>query len=294
MRFRQLSRRARGLARRLLSRPTRPAAAEVIAQPAPPEVAPPVAAPVPALVKLAAASIYFDFDSAELGEPTRAALQSFFDLAQQGYDQAIRIEETATSAGRASTTWRWAAPRRRSEEVPDRSRTSGKPHRHHQLRQGAAARSGHDEEAWRENRRDDLVRSARLRTRSAKPRADRIDPVHRSRVEICISEVSVLWTGQRSAISSSRARCASSRAPSARSRARSDRSPSLVSQSGNRERGSSRGSSALRRQATAIPLCRAYICSVIAVQLAQGGDEKVVGRGPRIGSPRSSGSSETR
>jgi len=135
-----------------------PAAAEVIAQPAPPPVAPPVAAPVPAPVKLAAASIYFDFDSAELGDPTRAALQAFFDLAQQGYDQAIRIEGNCDERG--SREYNLALGQRRADAAKKYLTDLGLPASRVVTISFGKERPrapGHDEEAWRENRRDDLV-----------------------------------------------------------------------------------------------------------------------------------------
>lgn len=134
------------------------APAQVIAEPTPPPVVQPAAAPVPAPVKLAAASIYFDFDSAELAEPTRAALQAFFDLAQQGYDQAIRIEGNCDERG--SREYNLALGQRRADAAKKYLTDLGLPANRVSTISFGKERPrapGHDEEAWRENRRDDVV-----------------------------------------------------------------------------------------------------------------------------------------
>jgi len=140
------------------AQPAPPPAAQVIAEPAPVEVAAPVAAPAPAPVKLAAASVYFDFDSAELSEPTRAALQAFFDLARQGYDQAIRIEGNCDERG--SREYNLALGQRRADAAKKYLADLGLPASRIVTISFGNERPrapGHDEEAWRENRRDDLV-----------------------------------------------------------------------------------------------------------------------------------------
>jgi peptidoglycan-associated lipoprotein len=133
-----------------------PAPPQVIAQPTPPPA--PVAAPAPPPLKLAAASIYFDFDSAELAEPTRAALQVFFDLARQGYDQAIRIEGNCDERG--SREYNLALGQRRADAAKKYLTDLGLPANRVTTISFGKERpraSGHDEDAWRENRRDDLV-----------------------------------------------------------------------------------------------------------------------------------------
>ena len=135
-----------------------PTQAEVIAPPAPPPTPQPVAAPAPPPLKLAAASIYFDFDSAELGEPTRAALQAFFDLARQGYDQAIRIEGNCDERG--SREYNLALGQRRAAAAKKYLTDLGLPANRITTISFGKERpraAGHDEDAWRENRRDDLV-----------------------------------------------------------------------------------------------------------------------------------------
>jgi peptidoglycan-associated lipoprotein len=132
------------------------AAAQVIAEPTPPPVVQPVAAPAP--LKLAAASIYFDFDSAELADPTRAALQAFFDLAQQGYDQAIRIEGNCDERG--TREYNLALGQRRADAAKKYLTDLGLPANRVSTISFGKERPrapGHDEEAWRDNRRDDLV-----------------------------------------------------------------------------------------------------------------------------------------
>jgi len=55
---------------------------------------------------IAAASVYFDYDSSDLTPATRDVLQAFFQQAQKQPIGTSASRETATSAARASTTWR--------------------------------------------------------------------------------------------------------------------------------------------------------------------------------------------
>jgi peptidoglycan-associated lipoprotein len=109
-------------------------------------------------LKLAAASVYFDFDSAELAPATRAALQAFFDLAQQGYDQAIRIEGNCDERG--TREYNLALGQRRADAAKKYLTDLGLPATRITTVSFGKERprvAGHDEDAWRENRRDDLV-----------------------------------------------------------------------------------------------------------------------------------------
>ncbi len=135
-----------------------PVPAQVVAEP-PPQPAPqPVAAPAPAPIKLAAASVYFEFDSAELLPAARAALQELYDLAQQGYDQAIRIEGNCDERG--SREYNLALGQRRADAAKKYLTDLGlAANRITTISYGKERprAPGHDEEAWRQNRRDDVV-----------------------------------------------------------------------------------------------------------------------------------------
>ena len=129
-----------------------PAPVQVFAEPAP------APQPVAAVPQLTTVGVYFDYDSADLLPDTRAALQSFFDQAQQQPEQRIRIEGNCDERG--TREYNLALGQRRSDAArkylvdlgfpADRITTIsyGKEHPRAQ---------GHDEEAWRQNRRDDLV-----------------------------------------------------------------------------------------------------------------------------------------
>jgi len=145
------------------AQPPPPVPAEAIAQP-PPPVAPAAAPMPPPPTKLAAATIYFAFDSAELVPAVRAALQEFYDLAQQGYDQAIRIEGNCDERG--SREYNLALGQRRADAAKKYLTDLGlAADRITTISYGKERprAPGHDEEAWKENRRDDLVPSSQTR-----------------------------------------------------------------------------------------------------------------------------------
>jgi peptidoglycan-associated lipoprotein len=86
------------------AQPAPPAAQQVAERIAPPAAVPvPVAAPVFVMMKplpeVAPASVYFDFDGAELSPEARATLQSFFEQAEQRPEQRIRIEGNCDERG---------------------------------------------------------------------------------------------------------------------------------------------------------------------------------------------------
>jgi len=132
-----------------------PAPVQIVAEaPAPtPAVAP--AAPPPQLVTV---SVYFEYDSSELLPEVRAVLQAFFDQVQQHPDQRIRIEGNCDERG--TREYNLALGQRRAEAARkyltdlglpvDRITTISYGKEHPRV-------PGHDEEAWKQNRRDDLV-----------------------------------------------------------------------------------------------------------------------------------------
>ncbi len=114
------------------------------ATPAPPEIAP--------------ASVYFRFDSADLTDETRAALQKIFDEVQQRPDVTLRIEGNCDERG--TTEYNLALGQRRADAAKgylsnlglDASRIATLSYGNERPRA-----LGHDEAAWRENRRDDVL-----------------------------------------------------------------------------------------------------------------------------------------
>ena len=141
------------------SQPTPPAE---VAQPAPapaPTPAPPAPAPpAPRSVELLPASIYFDFDSSELRPDARSTLQTFFDQARQRPDLNARIEGTCDERG--SEEYNLALGQRRANSAKkylvelglDATRINAVSNGKERPRS-----PGHDEAAWSENRRDDLL-----------------------------------------------------------------------------------------------------------------------------------------
>jgi peptidoglycan-associated lipoprotein len=128
------------------------------ATPAPAPAPPPQETP-PAETRptVAAVSIYFDFDSSAISDAARSTLQSFYDAAQERSDLRVRIEGNCDERGTAE--YNLALGQRRADAAKkylmnlgmDGSRirtvSNGKEKPRAQ---------GHDESAWRENRRDDV------------------------------------------------------------------------------------------------------------------------------------------
>ncbi len=132
---------------------------EAVAQPPPAPPAPaPVAPPAPRTVEVVAASIYFDFDSSELSPDARSTLQTFYDKARQRPDLNTRIEGNCDERG--TEEYNLALGQRRADSAKtylvnlglDASRITTISNGKERPRA-----PGHDEAAWRENRRADLL-----------------------------------------------------------------------------------------------------------------------------------------
>jgi peptidoglycan-associated lipoprotein len=138
-----------------------PAPAQVVAEPAPP--APPpapepvVARPAP---EVAPASVYFDYDASELSEGTRVTLQSFFDQARQRPDEDVRIEGNCDERG--TREYNLALGQRRADAARKYLENLGLASARITAVSNGKERpraTGHDEAAWKQNRRDDLTPS---------------------------------------------------------------------------------------------------------------------------------------
>jgi peptidoglycan-associated lipoprotein len=122
------------------------------------QIPPPQPPPAPRTVEITPASIYFAFDSAELTSEARAALQRLFDQARQRPDQDLRIEGNCDERG--TEEYNVALGQRRADAAKkylvdlgmDAARVTTVSNGKERPRA-----LGHDEEAWRENRRDDLM-----------------------------------------------------------------------------------------------------------------------------------------
>jgi peptidoglycan-associated lipoprotein len=127
--------------------------------PAPPPPAPEVKpAPAPRSVEIVATSVYFDYDSSDLSPQTRDTLQAFFTLAQQRPDQNLRVEGNCDERG--TTEYNLALGQRRAEAAKNYLLNLGlEPSRITTISYGKERprAPAHDEESWRENRRDDLM-----------------------------------------------------------------------------------------------------------------------------------------
>lgn len=132
--------------------------AEPVVEPASVAETPP-APPRPApTVEITPASIYFDFDSAELTPQARTVLQTLFDQARQRPDQDLQIEGNCDERG--TEEYNVALGQRRAEAAKkylvylgiDAGRITTISYGNERPRA-----PGHDEEAWSENRRDDLM-----------------------------------------------------------------------------------------------------------------------------------------
>jgi peptidoglycan-associated lipoprotein len=132
-----------------------------IAQPAPPPApAPPPRETPPAEVRptVAAASIYFDYDSSTLSDDSRSKLQSFFAAVQDRSDLRVRIEGNCDDRGTAE--YNLALGQRRADAAKRYLADLGFPgSRMTTISNGKEKprARGQDEAAWRENRRDDLL-----------------------------------------------------------------------------------------------------------------------------------------
>ena len=133
----------------------------VVAEPPPPPAPAPVPVAPPPPPEIAPSSVYFDYDASELSPATRTALQSFFDQAQKRSDQEIRIEGNCDERG--TREYNMALGQRRADSAKkylenlglDGSRVTTVSNGKERPRA-----TGSGEEAWKENRRDDLIPSA--------------------------------------------------------------------------------------------------------------------------------------
>jgi len=102
-------------------------------------------------------SIYFDFDSSTISDAARSTLQSFYESVQKGPVVRVRIEGNCDERGTAE--YNLALGQRRADAAKkylmnlgmDGSRIRTVSNGKEKPRSQA-----HDEDAWRENRRDDV------------------------------------------------------------------------------------------------------------------------------------------
>jgi peptidoglycan-associated lipoprotein len=125
----------------------------------PPAPAPePQPEPVARSVEIVATSVYFDYDSSDISPQTRDTLQAFLAVAQQRPDQNLRVEGNCDERG--TTEYNLALGQRRAEAAKNYLLNLGlEPARITTISYGKERprAPGHDEESWRENRRDDLM-----------------------------------------------------------------------------------------------------------------------------------------
>jgi peptidoglycan-associated lipoprotein len=151
-------------------------APQPIAQPTPAPAATPVAAPAPAPLPPAfvPAAVYFSFDSSELSSESQSALQAVSDQAQAHPGDSIRIEGNCDERG--SREYNLALGQRRADAAKrylvnlgvDASRVTTISYGKERPRA-----LGHDEAAWRENRRDDVIPSSSKAAPAAVSQAER-------------------------------------------------------------------------------------------------------------------------
>jgi len=139
--------------------PAEPAAQQA-AKPAPPPA--PAAKPVEAARKpaptMSPASIYFDFDESLLKPGARTALDEFYDTVQKRPDLHVRIEGNCDERG--TTEYNLALGQRRANAAKTYLEKLGlDASRIRTISNGKEKprAPGHDEDSWRENRRDDLL-----------------------------------------------------------------------------------------------------------------------------------------
>jgi peptidoglycan-associated lipoprotein len=139
-----------------------PAAPQAVAQPPPaPPPAAPATPPPPRLVDVAPVTIYFEFDSSELSSDARSTLQSFYDQARQRPDLGYRVEGNCDERG--SAEYNLALGQRRADAAKTYLVNLGLPAARITAISNGEERpraTGHDEAAWRQNRRDDVAPAA--------------------------------------------------------------------------------------------------------------------------------------
>ena len=127
-------------------------------QPAPAPAPPPRETPAEVRPTVAAASIYFDYDSSTLSDDSRSKLQSFFAAVQNRPDLRVRIEGNCDERGTAE--YNLELGQRRADAAKRYLADLGLPgSRMTTISNGKEKprARGEDEAAWRENRRDDLL-----------------------------------------------------------------------------------------------------------------------------------------
>ena len=129
-------------------------------QPAPPRAQPPPApaepAPKPPEPRQTTTSIYFEYDSSTLSEDARASLTRLAPAASQD-GATVRIEGNCDERG--SVEYNLALGQRRADAAKSYLVRSGVPAARITAISYGEERpkaQGHDEDAWRENRRDDI------------------------------------------------------------------------------------------------------------------------------------------
>jgi peptidoglycan-associated lipoprotein len=140
-----------------------PAPTPAPAQAPPQPAAAPAPAPAPAPQQpprreVQPASVYFAFDSAELTPDARSMLQSFSDELRDRPDAAVRIEGNCDERG--SREYNLALGQRRADSAKDYLVRLGVPSSRITTVSNGKERpraTGHDEDAWKENRRDDVI-----------------------------------------------------------------------------------------------------------------------------------------
>jgi len=137
-----------------------PSPAPVVAESAPaPEPAPP---PEPVAVtappEIETVSLFFSYDDSDLSPATRTALQDFFQRLQTQPDQDVRIEGNCDERG--TTEYNLALGQRRADAAKKYLQNLGMdPARITAVSNGKErpVAGGHEEAAWQQNRRDDLI-----------------------------------------------------------------------------------------------------------------------------------------
>jgi peptidoglycan-associated lipoprotein len=103
-------------------------------------------------------SLFFGYDDSELTAASRTALQAFFDRVQAQPDQDVRIEGNCDEHG--TTEYNLALGQRRADAARKYLQDLGMdPARITAVSNGKErpVAGGHEEAAWQENRRDDLI-----------------------------------------------------------------------------------------------------------------------------------------
>jgi peptidoglycan-associated lipoprotein len=133
----------------------------VQAAPPPPAPPPPVAKPAPVSIRVPSDSIYFDFDSADLKPEAENQLAGLGSIMQKHPDLKVRVEGNCDERG--TEEYNIALGQRRADSA-----------KKYLINMGASAgqmttvsygkdrprAKGHDEDSWRQNRRDDFLPSS--------------------------------------------------------------------------------------------------------------------------------------